>query len=106
MLGWPHASGAGLNQQCCGSVWRQVGVATKAPHPLQQAFVEAVLEHRKRSLRHSSHDDREPIPPGALRACTVAAAPEEGGCWSRCTCGDCIFEDGIWSCLHYSPALC
>ncbi|KAI7836806.1 hypothetical protein COHA_009350 [Chlorella ohadii] len=30
------------------------------------AFVEAVLEHRKRSLRHASHDDREPIPPDVV----------------------------------------
>lgn len=38
-----------------------------------QAFVEAVLEHRKRSLRHASHDDREPIPPGALGALWLLA---------------------------------
>ena len=46
----------------------------------EAAFVEAVLEHRKRSLRNAAHDDHEPIPLGAWHG---VAGPLRG-CCSEC----------------------
>lgn len=59
-------SGVGAPQPRWRSAW-PLGDA-------EQAFVEALLEHRKRSLRHASHDDREPIPLGEPELLCVTAS--------------------------------
>ena len=110
---WPlnEAEQASAGMAACFWCWAEPGMLRvsmaagqrgegKGTPSVQQAFVEAVLEHRKRSLRHASHDDREPIPLGALRACAVPAAPDEVGCLSSCLLERRCVQECIWTCLH------